>query len=85
MTTCIYHANCPDGFAAAWVVKKALENVVFFPAGYQTTPPDVTGKDVVIADFSYKRPVLLEMAAQANSILILDHHKTAIEDKYIKK
>ena len=80
MTICIYHGNCADGFGAAWVVRKALGDIEFFPGKYQEPPPDVTGKDVVMVDFSYKRPVLLEMAAKENSILILDHHKTAMED-----
>jgi oligoribonuclease NrnB/cAMP/cGMP phosphodiesterase (DHH superfamily) len=47
---------------------------------HQEPPPDVTGEDVVIVDFSYKRPVLLSMAMKAHSILIIDHHKTAAED-----
>lgn len=80
MSICIYHGNCADGFGAAWVVRKALGNIDFYAATYQEPPPDVTGKDVVMVDFSYKRPVLLEMAEKANSILILDHHKTAAED-----
>lgn len=81
MTICIYHGNCADGFGAAWVVRKALNEQVFFHgATYQETPPCVTGEDVVMVDFSYKRPVLLDMAEKANSILILDHHKTAAED-----
>ncbi len=81
MSTCIYHGNCADGFAAAWVVRKALgEGVEFHPGVYQEPPPDVTGRDVILADFSYKRPVLEGMASKANSILILDHHKTAAED-----
>lgn len=80
MSMCIYHGNCADGFGAAWVVRKALGEIDFYPGKYQEPPPDVTGKDVVMVDFSYKRPVLLEMAAKANSILILDHHKTAVED-----
>ena len=80
MSMCIYHGNCADGFGAAWVVRKALGDIDFHPGKYQEPPPDVTGKDVVMVDFSYKRPVLLEMAAKANSILILDHHKTAVED-----
>lgn len=81
-TLCIYHGNCADGFAAAWCVRKALgEGQVEFVAGvYNDPPPDVTGRVVVIVDFSYKRPVLLEMAAKAQSIVILDHHKTAKED-----
>lgn len=35
---------------------------------------------MIFVDFSYKRPVLDAMASKANSILILDHHKTAAED-----
>lgn len=80
MTTCIFHGNCADGFGAAWAVRKALGDIEFHPGKYQEPPPDVTGKDVVMVDFSYKRPVLLEMAEKANSILILDHHKSAVED-----
>ena len=78
---CIYHGNCNDGFTAAWCVRKALgDHVSFVPAGYGSTPPDVTGADVVIVDFSYKRAVLERMALEARSILILDHHKTAQND-----
>jgi oligoribonuclease NrnB/cAMP/cGMP phosphodiesterase (DHH superfamily) len=80
MSMCIYHGNCADGFGAAWTVRKALGEIEFYAGKYQEPPPDVTGKDVVMVDFSYKRPVLLEMAAKANSILILDHHKSAAED-----
>lgn len=77
---CIYHGNCADGFGAAWVVRKALGDVEFHAGVYNQPPPDVTGRTVYIVDFSYKRAVLLEMAAKANYIAILDHHKTAAED-----
>jgi oligoribonuclease NrnB/cAMP/cGMP phosphodiesterase (DHH superfamily) len=77
---CIYHGNCADGFGSAWVVRKALGDVDFFPGVYMTPPPDVAGREVVMVDFSYKRPVLLEMAKSAESILVIDHHKTAAED-----
>lgn len=78
---CIYHGHCDDGFAAAWVVRRALGNdVEFYPGVYQKEPPSHDGRDVIFVDFSYKRPVLDEMASRAHSILILDHHKTAQED-----
>ena len=78
---CIYHGNCADGYTSAWVVHKALgDNVDFFPGIYQSEPPDAADRDVIFVDFSYKRPVLEAMAAKANSILILDHHKTAADD-----
>jgi uncharacterized protein len=79
---CIYHGNCADGFGAAWVVRKFFgsDQVDFHAGFYGAEPPDVTGRDVIMVDFSFKRPVLDAMTAKAHSILILDHHKTAVED-----
>jgi oligoribonuclease NrnB/cAMP/cGMP phosphodiesterase (DHH superfamily) len=79
---CIYHANCADGFGAAWAIWKFFGhgNVDFHPGVYQDPPPDVADCDVILVDFSYKRQVLLEMAQTARSILILDHHKSAAEE-----
>lgn len=75
---CIYHGNCADGFGAAWALHSVLGDDVEYVAGYYgESPPDVTGKTVYMVDFSYKRPVLLEMAAQAEGIVIIDHHDTA--------
>lgn len=78
---CIWHGNCQDGFGAAWAVRYALgDTVEFHPGVYQDAPPDVTGRDVIMVDFSYKRPVIEDMARKARSILILDHHKSAKEE-----
>src|SRR5688572_26960395 len=78
---CIYHGNCADGFTAAWAVHKAYGDAAEFFAGkYQEPPPDVTGRDVIMVDFSYKRPVLAEMIGKAKSFLLLDHHKSAQAD-----
>jgi oligoribonuclease NrnB/cAMP/cGMP phosphodiesterase (DHH superfamily) len=75
---CIWHANCLDGFTSAWAVNKYFKGEVdFVAANYGEVPPDVIGRDVLIVDFSYKRPVLLEMASKANAITVLDHHETA--------
>lgn len=81
---CIYHGNCDDGFAAACVVRGQLGDpqVEFYAGQYQRDPPDVTDRHVLLVDFSYKRPVLLEMAAKAKSIVILDHHHTAAQDLF---
>ena len=80
-TICIFHGNCADGFTAAWAVWKALgSEVEFVPGHYGEAPPNVAGADVIMVDFSYKRPVLEVMSASARSILILDHHKTAQAD-----
>lgn len=80
---CIYHGGCDDGFAAAWAVRAACGDAVEFHAGaYQRDPPDVTGRPVVLVDFSYKRPVLEAMAAKAAGIIVLDHHHTAAQDLF---
>lgn len=81
---CIYHGNCADGFTAAWAVRcwaiSRRVDVDFHAGVYQSPPPDVAGRDVLLVDFSYKRAVIEDMAKVARSILILDHHKTAAED-----
>lgn len=75
---CIYHGSCDDGFGAAFAIWKRDGDCVDYHAGvYGVDPPDVTGLDVAIVDFSYKRPVMIELAQKAKSILVLDHHKTA--------
>lgn len=77
---CIYHSPCADGFTAAWAVWKKWDGVVFHEGVYGKAPPDVTGLHVLLVDFSYKRPVLEQMAQSAASITILDHHKSAKAD-----
>lgn len=78
---CIYHGKCADGFTSAWAVYCALgTDCDFHPGVYGEAPPDVTGRDVVLVDFSYKYPVLAKMTETARSILVLDHHKTAEQE-----
>lgn len=77
----IYHGNCADGFGAAWVLWKYFKGEAdFYPGVYQRPPPNVEGRDVFVVDFSYKRPVMLELARRNNFTLVLDHHKTAQAD-----
>lgn len=77
----IYHGNCADGFSAAWCFWRKYGADADYVAGvYQQDPPDVTGRDVYLVDFSYKRPVIEQMLKVANSVMLIDHHKTAIED-----
>lgn len=78
---CIYHGNCADGFGAAWVFKNYADREHDFYAGvYQDAPPDVEGRDVYLVDFSYKRAVVEAMIGKATRVVLIDHHKTAIDD-----
>lgn len=76
----IYHSSCADGFTSAWIVNKVHPDAEFVPGVYQTTPPDVTGKIVYMVDFSYKQPVMQDIASKALKVIHIDHHETAISD-----
>ena len=74
----LFHGGCNDGFCAAWVYRRYVNPQSEFRAvQYNTPPPATENRDVVILDFSYERPLLMEMQEQANSLLVLDHHETA--------
>lgn len=78
---CIYHGNCADGFGAAWVFKRYADREFDFHAGvYQDAPPDCTGRDVYLVDFSYKREVVEAIRKTATRVVLIDHHKTALDD-----
>jgi uncharacterized protein len=90
----IYHANCHDGFAAAAVVYKFLmdkfktvESCKFIPAAYGSAiPKNIKNKRIIIVDFSYSAKEIEFMEKEAESVVIIDHHKSAIEKtKNMKK
>lgn len=76
----IYHASCMDGIASLWAAKQWLLEVEPFAASYGKAPPDVTDRVVYILDFSYPREVLIEMHSKAKSLVVLDHHESAMQN-----
>lgn len=80
-TKIFYHANCNDGFAAAWVAwRRYGSDAQYLPCQYNDTPPLVSpGDKVIIVDFSFSRDILLGWRSQGTEVLVLDHHKTAAE------
>lgn len=75
----IYHANCADGFTAAWAVRQAMD-CDFHAAIHGAPPPPSKGRDLVLVDFCYPPTVMLDLQLVARSILVLDHHKSAEAD-----
>jgi len=75
----LFHASCADGFCSAWICHGANPDAEFVAMQYGDEPPDVTGRDVLILDFSFPRAILLEMKSKAESLVVIDHHKTAAE------
>lgn len=84
---CIWHKNCSDGFSAAWVVNKAWQHAIiggemppkFVGGVYGVDPPKCKDQDVVMVDFTYTGEPLERLLRDARSVLVLDHHKSAVE------
>jgi uncharacterized protein len=74
----IYHADCLDGFTAAWAAWLEHPDATFVAARHGEPPPDVAGRQVVIADFSYDLATVRRLQAGASSFALLDHHQTAL-------
>lgn len=82
----VYHADCVDGFGcvvSAEYYMRRMNNphqILYVPAKYnQELDIDVDGKNVIFCDFSYKKEKMDKIVEKAKNILILDHHKTAVQ------
>lgn len=80
----LYHACCLDGMTSAVVFKNFLNsvghrNISFLPVSYGSNVPSIE-KDshVVIVDFSYPIEKMIGIQKRAKSLLVIDHHVTAV-------
>ena len=74
---CVYHDDA-DGFASALALWMKFEDrCEYVPIQYRDKPPVVKGRNVFILDFSFSREILEKMKREAESLLVIDHHKTA--------
>ena len=81
----IFHSNCLDGFGSAYSAYVHFEinhqqQVEFLPASHSDEPPDVTGRTVYLLDYVYKRRFMEQVCSQAEKVVVLDHHITAVTD-----
>ncbi|APU89011.1 strong similarity to phosphohydrolase [Virus Rctr197k] len=80
-STIIFHANCHDGVTALWAATRRLPDADMY-AGKYDEPPDLErlrGCDVVFVDFCWRRAAMVAVREVASSVLVLDHHKTAMD------
>lgn len=77
----LYHAPCLDGSCAAWVASLRHPEAEFVPC-LPSRPPQVSsrGRHVLMVDVAYARPQMLRLAAEAASLVVLDHHETNREE-----
>lgn len=85
-TVVLYHANCNDGYGAAyayWAHAKAsdLERTEFVPMSYNDELPDCINENshVVFLDFSIKRQPMEELLVLAEKVTVVDHHQSSLE------
>lgn len=78
--TIIYHADCIDGFGAAyaaWCIFGAVANYQPIHHGQPWETAKIADHDVYILDFSFPPPTLVTMAGVAHSVTQIDHHVSA--------
>lgn len=77
----IYHADCTDGFGAAFAAWLKLGNDADYHAARYGDKdlPDWQGREVYILDFSFPRALMDDAFQLAKHVVWLDHHKTAFE------
>lgn len=81
--TVLYHADCYDGFGAAWAAWKALGDAARYePVRYGDSAPALHNCDqgtLYVLDFSFPLETFVALAKEFK-VVVLDHHKTAHDD-----
>ena len=77
----LYHANCLDGFGAAYAAWKHLGDTASYTAvNYgEEIPLGLEDAIVYIVDFSYPPDKMRELVSVASSVVVIDHHKGFID------
>jgi hypothetical protein len=76
----VYHNNCHDGITALWAARQRLPESDAYEAKYDDAPDfeRLIGCDVVFVDFCWSLQTMIEVRCRARSLLVLDHHKSAM-------
>jgi len=80
-----YHGGCPDGIAASWLFwrenQKINHEAVYKGLRYvndiNDLNIDVTGKNVIMVDYTLSRDALIRIHEMANYFLVIDHHDSS--------
>jgi len=77
----IFHANCRDGMCSAAIMYDYLMGECeLHPMQYgDTLKAPIKNREIIMVDFSLPRHDLIQVATEAASVLILDHHESAAE------
>lgn len=72
----LYHADCKDGFGAAWAAwKKFGDDAEYIPVYHGRPIPDsLKNKEIYMLDFTYDEPFTAELIAGNTRVTAIDHH-----------
>src|SRR5689334_6790 len=81
-TYVLTHGGCFDGYGAAWVAHKYYgAGAAYIAYNWNTpTPPIEDASRVLLFDVCLPRAQLLELHARSAELLVVDHHKTAMDE-----
>jgi oligoribonuclease NrnB/cAMP/cGMP phosphodiesterase (DHH superfamily) len=81
-TYVLYHRECGDGLAAAWVAWRNLgATATYHAVDYQTELPSIEdGAIVYMLDFSAPAEVMTDLAKRCTYFCLLDHHEGMMDD-----
>lgn len=78
--TILYHSNCMDGLASAYVAKQAFPDAKALPISYDDNPSTITDDaELLFVDFCPSKNWLKENSNKYKYITIIDHHKINVE------
>lgn len=74
----LYHANCPDGFGAAFAAWKKFGNKAdYYPIAPNKLPPaPLRQREIYLLDNCYLTPALLKLRIANERVTVIDHHAT---------
>lgn len=80
----LYHADCPDGFGAAWALRQFFPvdaGTAYQPLAYGAAlvPGQYQGTRLLMVDVSLPRAAFVRLSQEAD-VFLLDHHASAAEE-----
>ena len=87
-TIILYHKNCTDGMASAWVCFQKFGNDAEYIGcddwknlpSYFSSILNLKDLEIYIIDFSFTKEILLDLEKKCKKLVILDHHVSAKEN-----
>lgn len=76
---CYYHRNCLDGIVAAYPLWCENKQTIDVNYGEEWNLDNCKDKNIVIVDFCFPLEIMIRLCDIANTILLIDHHKSSID------